>query len=125
MSNSEPAKDLQQAASYAVETADALNSAEVLDKVLETLNPTTSGGEEWNFSSLITDGGLDEAANAAIFGLCQSFGLASSRNNLVQTVMTVITYATLAEIGQHVIGIGTGFAKVDFNGELVTIYMVY
>ena len=126
MSNSEQAKELPQAATKAVETADALNTAEVLDSILVNLNPeTTSGGEEWNFSTLITDGSLDEAANAAIFGLCQSFGLANSRNDLVQTVMTVITYATLAEIGQHVIGIGTGFAKVDFNGEMVTMYTVY
>ena len=94
----------------ALEVAEFVGAAEVLGAMLETLNPTE--GNDWSISEVSFDGVL----NTAILQLSQSLGLGGSSNNLVQTTIAMISYATLMEEFQNVLGIGSGFTKFDFSG---------
>ena len=100
------------AAKNVVKTAETLSAPEVMAEVLESFNPS-DGGQDW----VISEVSLDGAVNTAIFQLCQRLGLNTSDNSMMQLAIALLSYGALAEIGQHVLGIGSGIAKMDLTGE--------
>ena len=80
-----------------------MRAGEVLGELLDTVNPTT--GDDWAISEVSFDGFMNEA----IFQLCLSLGLRGSSNSLVQTSIPIISYVTIMEGFQHVLGSGAGF----------------
>ena len=95
----------------ALKTVETFDRDRVLSEVLNNLNP--SEGNQW----VLSDFSIDGALNAGIFALCKQIGLRSSQSDFLQTAVTVISYSALAEFAQNIVGIGSGIAKIDFNGE--------
>ena len=104
------AKDTFEAAEEAFEAA---GGPEVIAAALETLNPPEPGRQDW----VLSDFCLDGAADTAIFELTKSLGLATGNNDMQQALITTLSYVTMAEFAQHALGIGSGFASLDFQGE--------
>ena len=96
----------------AAKTVETLDAHEVITKVLESLNPS-DGGRLWAFSEIPLDGAVD----SAICKVSETLGLNLSENDTIQVVIAAVSYATLAEVGQHVLGIGSGIAKMDLTGK--------
>ena len=103
-----------------VKTADTLGAADILEAVVDGLNPS-AGGQDW----VLTDLSVDGILGTALFGLCANLGLSSCKSNLAQTTLIVVTYAALTEFAQHALGIGTGFAKIDFNGKKILLSILH
>ena len=117
MSNSKLCQGKIEVASKVLKATEVLNAVEAVSALLEKLNPPGEGCQDWAFSGLAVAGGLDEAVNASVFGMCQQFGLSSSENDFLQTVITVLSYSTIVEVAQHCVGITAGIGKIDFHGE--------
>ena len=100
-------------AGLVISVGDKSDAAEVVSEVLNSLNPSEGGGSDWVLSDFSVDGAL----NAAFFGACKTLGFHSSENDFVQTGIIVISYSALAEFAQHVVGVGSGLGKLDFNGK--------
>ena len=94
---------------------EGIDAAGVVTEILNSVNPS-EGGSDWVLSNLPVDGAFD----SAVVSLCKTIGLRSCDNDFVQTSIIVISYSALSEFAQHVVGIGSGLGKLDFNGKYQT-----
>ena len=103
----------RKASEVAEKIFEAVEGPEVITAAVETLNPPTSGGQDWVISDLFLEG----VTNTAIFGLAKSLGLETGNSDIQQTLITTLSYVAIAEFTQHVLGLGAGFTSMDFHGE--------
>merc|ERR1719312_2173011 len=100
------------ASEVAKKTFAGMEGAEVLAAAVETLNPPASGGQDW----VLSDFSPDAVVETALFGLAKNLGLATGNSDIQQTLITTLSYVALAEFAQQVLGLGSGFASMDFQG---------
>ena len=92
---------------------EALGGAELIAAAVETLNPPAPGAQDWVLSDFSPDG----VADTLLFEVSKSLGLQTGNSDLEQTLITTVSYVAMAEFAQHALGIGSGFAKMDFQGK--------
>ena len=88
-----------------------------LPEVMSAIFANVKSEQSTDFISVLSSGDMSSPLNTAILGICQHVGLRSSESEVIQNGMIVVTYMAVAEISQHLLGIGTGLAKIDFNGK--------
>ena len=101
------------ASEVAKKTFEGIEGAQVIAAAVETLNPPASGGQDW----VLSDFSPDAVVETALFGLAKNLGLATGNSDIQQTLITTLSYVALAEFAQQVLGLGSGFASMDFQGN--------
>ena len=92
---------------------EALGGAELIAAAVETLNPPAPGAQDWVLSDFSPDG----VADTLLFEVSKSLGLQTGNSDLGLTVISTLSYVAIAEFAQHALGIGSGFASMDFQGK--------
>ena len=98
-------------------TFEALGGAELIAAAVETLNPPSPGAQDWVMKDFTPDG----VADTLLFEVSKSLGLQTGNSDFEQTLITTVSYVAMAEFAQHALGIGSGFAKMDFQGKKTNI----